>query len=155
MSDGNGHDVRTYAGGEPRTYSGLPNSRFYAQKFRQGQARPVTEMTLAEAQDEVMRRIRCYTEERPGVDVGAARRAILHDDDGLRQAAYPLPGEQRSDPSQERRAAVHQDQLAAMLIRQRKAKTYAEAVRMANAIAPAIAKKAGAHPDVCPGGGHE
>ncbi len=150
-NDGNGHGVRTYAGGEPRTYSGLPNSRFYAQKFRQGQARPVMEMTVAQAQDEVMRRIRCYCRDTRETDIAAARREILGDDDGLRQAAYPLPGEQRGEPSQERRAAVHQDQLAALLIKQRKAATYSEAVRMVNAMAPAIAAKAGAHPDLMPG----
>jgi hypothetical protein len=126
-----------------RTYTGLPSCKFYAARFREGQARPVGEMNRAEAQGEVMRRIKCYQHEHPDAGVKAARGAILDDDQDLRQAAYPLPEEAKpKDESQPARAARHQDQLAAQLIREGKAKSYAQAIKMADEMAPAVAAKA-------------
>lgn len=125
-----------------RTYTGLPNAKHYSAKFRNGQPKPTVEMSGAEAQHELMRRVRCYIEERPGVDIRAARNAVLSDDEDLRRVACPLPEERPPDESQPARAARHQDQLAAQLIREKKAKTYGEAVRMADGLAPGVAAKA-------------
>lgn len=48
------------------------------------------------------------------------------------------------EPSQGERASRHQDQLAAKLLKTGEAKSYSQAVMQANAMAPNIAKKAGA-----------
>ncbi len=56
------------------------------------------------------------------------------------------------EPSQAVRAAAHQDELAAMYLRQGKARTVTEANRMANQAAPEVARLAGADPTTLPGG---
>jgi len=54
--------------------------------------------------------------------------------------------------TQGQKAAAHQQELAAMYLRTGRAKTYTEAVRMANAAGPEVARLAGADPATMPGG---
>jgi hypothetical protein len=108
-------------------------------------------MSVDEAQVELARRIACYRHERPDADVKAARGVILHDDEDLRRAAYPLPEEKKpKDQSQEARAYRHCQERAAHFLKSGQARTLAEAHKLAAAESPALAAKAGLHEDLRP-----
>ena len=121
------------------------DERHYAKAFREGQGKPVMEMSRDEASGELVRRARCYARQVRGVAAMVTTeelRAVASDDHDLRDkaAGFDDPVIYSRDP---KAYARHQDQFAACLIAQGKTTTLREAHRMANAAAPDLAARAG------------
>lgn len=84
--------VKTYAGpADVRVYSG-PGLQTFANRYRSGQRKPASEMTVAEAKAELARRAQCYQREHQGTEYVAACREILSDDPVLQARCRLVPG---------------------------------------------------------------
>lgn len=141
MSSGS---VKVY-GPEAPSHPG-PGTRFYGQRYKSGQGKPVLEMSPSEADVEAVRRAKCYVQEHPGTDFKSAYREILADDSVLRERARPAPEQREQDESQPAKAYRHTVGRAAHFVRTGQARSLREAHRLACAESPALAERAGADP---------